>query len=303
MKVALIIPTYKAESEIDRLMQSILAQELQPVEILVINTRSGDQTVDLLKKYPVRVHEIDQCEFNHGATRHLAFSMVDADIYIFMTQDAYFADKHAISQLIEPYKDERVACVYARQLPHKNASVLAAHARSFNYPEKSDVRSLSDASKYGVKTFFNSNSCSSYRKTAYFEAGGVPADLILGEDAYMAGCLLRDGYKVAYASGSCVYHSHNYSIKQEFKRYFDIGVFHCDQHWLIETFGAATGEGRRYVLSEWCYCLKKGAIFSLLRSFLVVGAKLVAYRLGLKYKKLPSWLCKKLSMHAYHWHS
>ena len=52
------------------------------------------------------------------------------------------------------------------------------------------------------------------------------------------------GYRVGvYRGGGVVYHSHNYTVAQEFKRYFDLGVFFEKQRWLLDEFGRPEGEG------------------------------------------------------------
>jgi len=81
-----------------------------------------------------RVHRIPQSEFNYGATRQLALTLCpDADIFIYMTQDAILASPDSIANLLHPFADEKVGAVCGRQLPHADASPLAFHARTFNY--------------------------------------------------------------------------------------------------------------------------------------------------------------------------
>lgn len=98
--------------------------------------------------------------------------------------------------------------------------------------------------KNGVKTVFMSNSFSAYRIDVLQQLGGFPSDTILCEDMYFTAKAVLAGYKVAYVSEAVVRHSHNYSAVEEFKRYFDIGVFHADEPWIREKFGGAGGEGK-----------------------------------------------------------
>lgn len=67
--------------------------------------------------------------------------------------------------------------------------------------------------------------------------GGFPEDVIGSEDAYVAARMLLGGYAVRYATTAEVYHSHDYSVLEEFRRYFDIGVF----------TDVSAGSGRRSV--------------------------------------------------------
>lgn len=47
-----------------------------------------------------------------------------------------------------------------------------------------------------------------------------------------------------------VYHSHRYTMIEEFRRYFDVGALHAREPWLIEELGKPEGEGMRFVASE-----------------------------------------------------
>ncbi len=132
------------------------------------------------------------------------------------------------------------------------------------------------------------------------ELKGFPNSTILSEDMYFAAKSVMAGYSVAYISDAVVRHSHNYSIREEFKRYFDIGVFHADEPWIREHFGGAGGEGKKFLLSELKYLSKTNPLYfpiSVLHNF----AKITGYKLGQKYKKLPISLIKKFSMHRRYW--
>ena len=83
-----------------------------------------------------------------------------------------------------------------------------------------------------MKTAFNSNSFAAYRRKALKDVGGFPINTILSEDMYVTAKMLLKNWSVAYCADAKVYHSHNYTIWQEFKRYFDIGVFHAKEAWI-----------------------------------------------------------------------
>ena len=225
----------------------------------------------------------------------------EADIVVFLTQDAILADPSAISHLISNFSDETVGAVYGRQLPHQGASKIGRFARLFNYPEKSRIKSLADAPELGIKTAFMSNSFAAYRRSALLEAGGFPPHTIMGEDTYVAAKMLLAGWKVAYNADAAVYHSHDYSFLEEFRRYFDTGVFHAEEPWIRERFGIAETEGKRYVRSEFTYLLGEAPWLipsAILRTFL----KFLGYRLGMLEAYLPKILKKSyLTMNKNYW--
>lgn len=283
--IALIIPTYNASQYIKPLFESIFNQALQPDHILVIDSSSKDNTRQLLERYPVQLHTIPQAEFDHGGTRRLAVEMVDADIYLFLSQDALPADKNCFKNIVDFMLQEqrgKIGCAYGRQLPHLNANPLSRHLREFNYPETSTIKSLSDKSTYGLKTCFTSDSFAAYRREALIAAGNFPEKAITSEDMYVAANMLLKGYQIAYVAEARVRHSHNFTLWQEFQRYFNIGVFHRENSWILAEFGGANSEGKRFVLSELKYLWRERQISWIPRAVASVFAKYAGYQLGLR---------------------
>lgn len=268
----------------------------------MIDSSSSDNTVKLAEEAGFSVYSIPQSVFNHGRTRNQAveFAKSFADVVVFMTQDAILASSDSLVNLLAPFSDPEVAAVCGRQLPHHNATPLAAHARYFNYPSESKVKSKVDIPTLGIKTAFMSNSFAAYRLSVFEELGGFPDSTILAEDMYLTAKMILSGYKVAYCAEATVFHSHNYTLKQEFQRYFDTGVFQRDQAWIQQTFGKAASEGKKFVLSELKF-LSKNAPHLLPKALLSTFVKWVGFKLGYHYQKLPYAWCRWLSMHKGYW--
>ncbi len=122
----------------------------------------------------------------------------------------------------------------------------------------------------------------------------------MSEDSYVAAKMLLAGWEVAYCADAAVYHSHHYGFIEEFKRYFDIGVFHTREPWIRNNFGKTEGEGLRYVRSELRYLMDRRPLLigsSLMRNVL----KLAAYKLGSIEQHLPVWIKRRISMHHQYW--
>jgi len=301
-KVGLIVPTLNAGKLWDAWLKAFEQQTRKPDFLLVIDSSSNDGTATLAQAHGFAVQVIPRLEFNHGGTRQLGISMLpEADIIVFMTQDALLAHPDALAKLLAEFEDERVGAAYGRQLPHHNAGPIGAHARLFNYPPQSQVRSLEDRQQFGIKTVFISNSFAAYRRSALMDVGGFPVDTIMNEDTYVVGKMLLDGWKIAYCADAQVYHSHDYGFLDEFKRYFDIGVFHAHTAWLRQNFGGAGGEGRRFVLSELQYHWKNKP--SLIPSAMLrTGLKWLGFKLGSElHVLLPLFVKRRLSLHRAYW--
>lgn len=300
--VALIIPIYNAEQDIPKLLPAIMSQSLQPDHILVIDSSSTDRSRQLLAPFPVKIHTIEKQHFDHGGTRKLATQLIDADIYIYLTQDAIPADNNAFKNLLATLlSDEKIACAYGRQLPKSDATPVSAHLRLFNYPLMTQIKSYKDRHLYGIKTCFNSDSFAAYKKFPLAAIGNFPDHLITGEDAYVAAKLLKNGYSIAYAANATVLHSHNLSLREEFHRYFSIGVFHGQENWILQDFSSATGEGIRFVKSEIKYLLSHKKLHWLPKAFGSTFVKYVAYHLGLHEKKIPYFIKMRLGINKSFW--
>lgn len=302
MRTALIIPTRNASSHLARLLPALAMQTLQPDEMLVVDSASSDDTVARFRAFGARVEVIDARTFNHGGTRRWASERVGGDALIVMTQDAIPAAPDTFANLLDELQQDPLNGVaYGRQLPHPDAGLLGAQSRHFNYPPHSRSKSLVDAPELGIKTCFSSDSFAVYRRSALHAVGGFPVDVIGSEDAYVAARLLLDGYKVRYAATAQVHHSHDYSLMDEFHRYFDIGVFYGREPWIRQAFGDAGGEGKRYVLAELAALRKAGALHRAPEVLVRSAFKWLGYRLGHLEQRLPVSLKRRISMFPGYW--
>ena len=300
-RVGLIVPTLNAGNQWRDWLDAVERQSFQPHRKLVVDSSSNDHTTELAAQRGFEVITIDKMEFNHGGTRDLAIShLSDCEILVFLTQDALLADEKAIQNLLLSFNDPLVAVAYGRQLPHLDAGPIGAHARLYNYLPVSGVNSAADISVNGFKTIFCSNSFSAYRRSDYLAIGGFKRDLIFGEDAHITGRLILDGKKSVYSADAAVYHSHDYSFQEDARRYFDIGVFHARDFWMLEKFGGAAGEGLRFVKSQGHYLLKN-AWYLIPSAVVRTILKFVFYRLGRLEERLPLKLKRSLSMNRRYW--
>ena len=299
MNFALIIPTLNAGKNFSKLLEQINRQNLS-CKKLIVDSESTDNTVELAKNFGFEVLNVERKNFNHGATRQFALEYLlknfSVDVVIFLTQDVFLCDENSLSNLVKIFsEDKNVGLCYGRQLPHENATSEAKFLREFNYPAESQLKIFADKKFLGLKVATASNSFAAYRVDFLLEVGGFPANVILSEDMFVASKMLCAGYKIFYNADAKVFHSHNYNFLQEFKRYFDIGVFHSRESWIRKTFGSAEGAGKKFVLMKLKVLWKKnpteifGATFR-------DGAKFFGYRPGRMEKFLPKFFCRLFSM-------
>lgn len=275
-KVSLVIPTLDAESDIEGLLNRIYRQTRRPDEVIVVDSCSSDRTVDIVKSFEwVRLISIERSEFDHGLTRDMALRESSGDIVCFMTQDAVPADDFYIENLIAPIlTDDRVAVSSGRQLPKDDARRFERLVREFNYGPESNIRTKADIATMGIKAYFATDVCSAYRRGAYIELGGF-GKTNMSEDMLMAAKALNAGYSVAYAANARVYHSHNFTPADQYRRNYAIGRF-LEANRQIVSCASEVGEGGRLVKSVSRQLLHEGNI----REFVAFGFDCCARLLG-----------------------
>lgn len=281
-KVKVIIPTYNAGENFKNVLSMLLKQKgLTKDDIMIIDSSSTDNTQDIVKSFDLQLIVITKSEFGHGKTRKYAAELAgDVDVVIFMTQDALPYDENTIANIIKYFSvDEKIAAVYGRQIPYEQTDIFGKHARLFNYPKQSSIKMIADKAKYGIKTTFFSDTFGAYKKDILEELGSFP-DVQFSEDACMAGKMLIAGYKIGYCAEAKVYHSHTFSILEEYRRYKEIGRFYRQENWLLDTFGKAEGEALRFVKSQVKYLLSNGKWYLLPELVVRNGMKYLGYRLG-----------------------
>ena len=249
----------------------------------------------------MEVHHLTKEEFDHGGTRARAAELSDADVMVFMTQDAMPADRELLAELLKALdQEENIAAAYARQLPNAECSFVERYTRAFNYPDTSLVKTKADLDKYGIKTFFCSNVCAAYKKDIYEKQGGFVRRTIFNEDMIYAGGLIQAGYGIAYAAEARVIHSHNYNCMQQVHRNFDLGVSQAEHPEIFEGV-PSEGEGMRLVKKTLAYLIHSGRIWLIPGFVLQCAGKYAGYLAGKKFRKLPKKFIVWCTMSPNYW--
>ena len=95
---------------------------------------------------------------------------------------------------------------------------------------------------------------------------------------------------------------------------FDTGVFHAQNPWMLQSFGAAEGEGMKLLVSQWRFLTKSNramqtqigaskpnVLLGIAQLLAVNFIKLLGYKLGRAYPYLPQSLVYKFAMHKPYW--
>lgn len=292
--VDVCIPVYKPGEDLRKLLYRLCRQSYPVNCIRIVNTEEKFWKDAFLREprrngIPVELRHISKEEFDHGGTRNLMAAASDADLLLFMTQDAFPQNDQMIARMVEAFDDGRVVSAYARQLPKPGCAPLERQTRLFNYPAKAYKKSEEDISRLGIKTYFCSNVCAMYRRQAYEMLTGFSANTIFNEDMIFAHKVIQAGFSIAYAADARVFHSHNYTLAQYFRRSFDMAVSQA-QHPEVFRHVSSEKEGMRLVRAVVTGLIKRGRVLEVIPFGFQCAAKYAGYFLGKRYADLPEGL-------------
>lgn len=301
MDYSIVVPTLNGGASWLRAASAIKAQRPGPQKTLIIDSGSVDGTVEISRNHGFEVMEIDQTEFDHGRTRQTGVDLLsETEIIVFLTQDAILLAPDAISRLVETFDNPNIGAAYGRQIAGDESSLFERHARIVNYPAGSMVKSKDSIPDLGIRTAFCSNSFSAYRRSVLMEVGGFPDRTLFAEDMLVAAKMILADYSVAYEADALCEHWHDYSITQEFRRAFDVGVLHRREHWILEKFGSAEGKGVSLILTGLCR-IGSGNPLELPSAVVKYAAKVAGYMAGRAESILPTWVKHRFSMNRSFW--
>ncbi len=225
---SVVIPVKNGCGTIGACLEGILAQNLRDhLEIIVIDSGSTDGTLELLARYPVKVHQISPEEFNHGETRNLGARLAQGQFVAMTVQDARPVDDRWLERMLRHFDDSQVAGVCGQQVvPHEPDKNPLQWFRPYSEPvprklrfsKPAEFQVLSPAEQVALCGWDDVNAV--YRRSVLlempFKAVSFAEDLIWAKDA-----LLR-GHALVYDYNSKVYHYHHETFRFRFRRHHTV---------------------------------------------------------------------------------
>ena len=276
--IDIICPLYNGKSYFEGIIKGIQSQKNVKINHLVFPlTKTDDGMEEILKKKQVTYFTLDKSEFSHSLTREKAIrEYCSAKVVVLLSQDVIFTNEFVLYNLVKDIFMDKCALSFARQICTKRT--IERYTREKNYPKKSYFVSRDDVSKMQLKTFFCSDACAAYNRDVFIEIGGYGKDLSFGEDMYYAQKALFSGYSMKYCADSIVDHSHDFNIKELYRRYYKTGEFFKENPQLggYET----TRIGAKLALYMFFRAIKEFNIKALLQFFPNVIARYIGMKKG-----------------------
>lgn len=299
MNISVICPVYNGEDYLKKLHLSLISQEIHgKCEVKYILTKSSDSSEDILRELDADYRIIETNAFSHSLSREEEVYRAKGDIIVFITQDIIINDKLWLYKLTKDIELGECDAAFSRQICENKT--IERYTRMKNYPSDSRIVSKVDVKELGIMAYFYSDAASAIKRSTFIELKGYDEkDMLTNEDMYIAYKLINKGYKIKYCADAEVIHSHAYTYRALFKRYFDQGVF-LRQHKYIYESGAGSSalDLVKFVAVNSLDEKNYKALFDIIPNF---GVRFIANKLGFNYQKLSKNIIMKCTSNSAFW--
>jgi rhamnosyltransferase len=295
--ISVVIPVKDGGGDLVRCLDGIAGQEIEEeVEVVVVDSGSSDGSADVARGAGASVHEIPAAEFGHGRTRNLGAGLARGELVVFTSQDAVAADDRWLATLAAAARSAPDAAgAYGRQLPHRDARPPERFFLEFLYGPEPRVQRLAENEELTFESTLFSNVNAAIPRDV-LERFPFRDDLTMSEDQEWSRRVLRAGHALVYEPRAAVHHSHAYTIRTAFRRFFDSGV--SAEHSYVEgdeSRAALRRAGSRYAREELTWLWETGRRRWIPYTIAYELAKFAGLQLGLRHERLPRSLRRRLS--------
>lgn len=226
--ISVVIPCNNERDRIEACLRGVFAQTTAgSLEIIVIDSGSTDGTLEILAKYPVKVHSIPPNEFNHGDTRNLGVRLAQGRFVVLTVADARPVDDQWIERMQRHFEDPNVAGVCGQQvIPHEPDKNPLQWFRPYSQPVPRKIQFASPAEFQRLPPAEQVGLCGLDNVTAMYRRAvllDLPFQrLDFGEDFVWAKTALQQGQALVYDHSARVYHYHKETFFSRFRRNYTI---------------------------------------------------------------------------------
>lgn len=209
MKLSVIIRCYNEEAHIGKLLAGVLAQSLDGVEIVVVDSGSSDATLSIASRFPVRIVHIPPEQFSFGRSLNLGCQAAGGEILAMASAHVYPVYPDWLERLTAPFENPQVGLTYGKQRGDGRSQFSERQIFASWYPEAGPGEQAHP---------FCNNANAAVRRRLWEEH---PYDESLSglEDVAWAKWALKAGHQIVYVPEAEIIHVHQETPRGVFNRY------------------------------------------------------------------------------------
>ena len=247
-----------------------------PFELIALDHASTDGTLNELEKYADRVVTIPEGAYVPGRVLNQAMEVSTGAFVVFLNSDCTPRDTSWLGNLLAGFSDDHVAAVFGRQIPRPGCKPLYV---------KDTETTFGDGSRQQYCRHCFSMASSAIRRSVW-EKMRFNEQIQYSEDIEWTWRARQQGYTIRYVPDSIVMHSHNYTLRQYYKRQYGEGkaeavIFEWSR-WERSLLRYSLLPCVRQVINDWKYGLARFAFGAMLISPVLRMAHLLGRRAGFR---------------------
>ena len=253
--VSIVVRSCNDIKFIDQTLQIIQSQNFQDFELINVDSGSTDGTFEIVKKYNPDAYQINPGDYIPGKVLNDAVTRCSGEIVVFNNSDCIPQNSNWLGNLIKPFENSNnTAAVYGNQIPRADAAPLVV---------KDNTRAFGDGKIASTWFHFFSLATSAIRK-GVLEQYPFDPDIQYSEDVDWSYRMKKNGLNIMYAADAVVEHSHNYTLKEVKKRFYNEGlaegkIYGTDKSFVLESMFPCAKE----IIRDIIYLISRGKILSL----------------------------------------
>jgi len=275
MKPCIIMRSYNDMPLISHTLAMVSRQTI-PFQLISLDNESTDGTSREIDRYTDHIVTIPRGAYIPGKVLNQGVEMSHGEFVVFLNSDCTPQNEEWLQNLLNGFTDDRVAAVFGRQIPRPDCHPIFARDTEDTYGDGS-------RQKYWRHCF---SMASSAIRRSVWETMRFDETLQYSEDMDWTWRARQKGYQIRYVPDAIVMHSHNYTLRQFYRRHYGEGcaeaVIFDWSRWERSFFRYSLLPFIRQVIGDETYCLSHRYVGTCFYAPLLRLSQLLGRRVGFK---------------------
>ncbi len=218
MDCSIVIRAYNEGQHLGRLLEGIQQQTISDVEVILVDSGSSDNTLEVASNFKVKIVHIQPDDFTFGRSLNLGIDSATHPLVVIASAHVYPVYPDWLESLLKPFDDPQTALTYGKQRGLQASSKIKQKQQTKFSEHEIFARWYPDESTLQQTQPFCNNANAAIRKSIWQER---PYDETLTglEDLEWAKWVLSQNYYLSYVAEAEIIHLHNETPQGVFNRY------------------------------------------------------------------------------------
>lgn len=216
IKFSIIIRTYNEEKWIGSVLKSISSQTYKNYEIIIVDSQSTDNTLEICKDYECKIVSIEKSRFNYSYASNVGAENASGDVLCYLSGHSVPVKSDYLELASDIFSDINVGGVYGEVIALPDGSIIEKLFNNIGYKRGLRKGNICEENIHpGILSCSNAFILKKlWEKHKFKEELGRG-----GEDVELAYKIIKDGFIIVKSPYLLVMHSHGSGIFKFIKEF------------------------------------------------------------------------------------